>query len=220
MKNRKLYGVFLVLLVLLCVLSVGIQQNKKNNSASKARVYITNQGYGGNGSIYRITETELIIVTTYHLLQDSDEVMIYFPNQTFFNGKVIVVNEKHDVGFVKVDMTDVDSKTMKEIDSVCYDEKAIDELEIGDTMEYRFLEWNGGNISAVTHKGKIGHTNWYIEDFEDYFIYNYCDVTPGMSGCAAVAEDGSYIGMMIGGIDNESGALSAKTIAGIYAAIQ
>ena len=41
-----------------------------------------------------------------------------------------------------------------------------------------------------------------------------------MSGCAAVAEDGSYIGMMIGGVDNESGALSAKTIADIYASMR
>ena len=103
------------------------------------------------------------------------------------------------------------------LDDVCLrDDEVLDELEIDDAMEYRFLEWNGGNVSSVKHKGKIGHTNWYIDDFDDYFIYNYCEVAPGMSGCAAVAEDGSYIGMMIGGVDNESGALSAKTIAGLY----
>ena len=87
-------------------------------------------------------------------------------------------------------------------------------------MEYRYLEWNGGHVSSTSQKGSIGHLNWYIEDFDDYFIYNYCDVTPGMSGCAAVSEDGTYIGMMIGGIDNESGALSVKKIEEIYASME
>ena len=59
-----------------------------------------------------------------------------------------------------------------------------------------------------------------IEDFGDYFIYNYCDVEAGMSGCAAVAEDGSYIGMMIGGAINESGTLSAKIIEEIYKSVE
>lgn len=217
---KKIYSIGIVLLTLLWVLSVGIQRDEKYNSATRAMVYITNEGYGGNGSVYKITETELVIVTTYHLLQDSDEVLLYFPNQTMVSGNVIGINEKHDVGFVEVNREDIDDKTMETLSSVYYDEKVFNELAIEDVMEYRFLEWNGGNVSAVTHKGRIGHTNWYIDDFDDYFIYSYCDVEPGMSGCAAVAEDGSYIGMMIGGVDNESGALSAGTIADIYAGIQ
>lgn len=216
MKRKQVYSVLVVLLALLWVLAVGIQQNTKYNSATKAMVYITNEGYGGNGSIYDVKENRVVIVTTYHLLQDSEEVMVYFPSQEIVPAKVLGVNEKHDVGFVEVELADIDNKTLKTTDSIYYDEKAFDELEIDDAMEYRFLEWNDGNVSSVKHKGKIGHTNWYIDDFDDYFIYNYCEVAPGMSGCAAVAEDGSYIGMMIGGVDNESGALSAKTIADIY----
>ena len=216
MKRKQVYSVLVVLLALLWVLAVGIQQNTKYNSATKAMVYITNEGYGGNGSIYDVKENRVVIVTTYHLLQDSEEVMVYFPSQEIVPAKVLGVNEKHDVGFVEVELADIDNKTLKTTDSIYYDEKAFDELEIDDAMEYRFLEWNDGNVSSVKHKGKIGHTNWYIDDFDDYFIYNYCEVAPGMSGCAAVTEDGSYIGMMIGGVDNESGALSAKTIADIY----
>ena len=92
----------------------------------------------------------------------------------------------------------------------------VERQTIGDYMEYRYLEWNGGHVSSTSRAGSIGHMNWYIEDFDDYFIYNYCDVQPGMSGCAAVSETGNYIGMMIGGVDNESGALSAKVIEKIY----
>ena len=220
MKRRQIYSIVIVLLAVFLVLTVSIQQRRRYESASKAMVYITNEGYGGNGSVYKITDTELVLVTTYHLLQDSDEVMVYFPYPAIVEGTVIGVNKEHDVGFVRISTEDVTKEMLEDISAVHYDEKTVGELEIDDAMEYRFLEWNGGNVSAVTHKGKIGHTNWYIDDFDDYFIYNYCEVEPGMSGCAAVAEDGSYIGMMIGGVDNESGALSAKTIVEIYAGIQ
>ena len=218
--KKKISGIGIVLLALLWVLAVGIQQNAKYNSATKAMVYITNEGYGGNGSIYDVKEDSFVIVTTYHLLQDSNEVMVYFPSQEIVQAKVLGVNEKHDVGFIEVRTEDIGFDTLEDLSCVYYEEKAVDELEIDDIMEYRFLEWNDGNVSSVKHKGKIGHTNWYIDDFDDYFIYNYCEVAPGMSGCAAVAEDGSYIGMMIGGVDNESGALSAKTIADIYASMR
>ena len=220
MKRKRVYSAVIVLLTLLLVLAVGIQQNTIYNSATKAMVYITNEGYGGNGSIYDVKEDSLVIVTTYHLLQDSEEVMVYFPAQDIVPGKVLGVNVKHDVGFIEVRTEDIGFETLEDLSCVYYEETAVNELEIDDTMEYRFLEWNGGNVSSVKHKGKIGHTNWYIDDFDDYFIYNYCEVAPGMSGCAAVAEDGSYIGMMIGGVDNESGALSAKTIADIYASMR
>ncbi len=216
MKIKQVYRVLVVLLALLGLLTVGIQQNTKYNSATKAMVYITNEGYGGNGSIYDVKEDSLVIVTTYHLLQDTEEVIVYFPSGDIAPAKAMGVYEKHDVGFIEVLTEDIGFDTLEDLSCVYYDEKAVDELEIDDGMEYRFLEWNGGNVSSVKHRGKIGHTNWYIDDFDDYFIYNYCEVAPGMSGCAAVAEDGSYIGMMIGGVDNESGALSAKTIAELY----
>lgn len=220
MKRKQVYSAAIVLLALLWVLAFGFQQNAKYNSATKAMVYITNEGYGGNGSVYKITDTELVLVTTYHLLQDSEEVMVYFPYPAIVKGTVIGVNKQHDVGFVEISTENITDEMLKDISTVYYDDKAVEELEIDDAMEYRFLEWNGGNVSAVKHKGRIGHTNWYIDDFDDYFIYNYCEVEPGMSGCAAVTEDGSYIGMMIGGVDNESGALSAKTIADIYADVR
>ena len=222
MKTKKkwlyLCGIIGIFLIGLMLHVIWIRANIKEiyDSATDAMVYITNQEQGGNGSIYRIENDRLVIVTTYHLLQDSQDVMVYFPDQTVAPGNVIGVNKEHDVGFLSVDTQELLPETLKGIDSVCYDEETFDKLQIGDYMEYRYLEWNGGHVSSTSQEGSIGHLNWYIEDFNDYFIYNYCDVQPGMSGCAAVSADGTYIGMMVGGIDNESGALSAKVIEKIY----
>lgn len=220
-KSKKFSFAVIILLVCLAGIAVGgIQSKSKYDSATNAMVYITNQEQGGNGSIYKIEDDRLIIVTTYHLLQDSDTVMVYFQDQTIAEGTVIAVNEEHDVGFVSVDISQMTAESLAEISCVIYDEAAFARTQAGDAMEYRYLEWNGGHVSATWQKGSIGHMNWYIEAFDDYFIYNYCDVTPGMSGCAAVAEDGTYLGMMVGGVDNESGALSAQVIDKIYADIE
>lgn len=224
-KERKwvyITGIIIITIIIVGCFGIVSKDSKQEryDSATKAMVYITNQDQGGNGSIYRIEDDRLIIVTTYHLVQESDTVMVYLPDQSIFQGEVLLVNKGHDVGFVSVDMEQVSTETLEQIGCVQYDEKMFDKLQTGDYMEYRYLEWNGGHVSSTSQAGSIGHMNWYIEDFDDYFIYNYCDVEPGMSGCAAVVEDGSYIGMMIGGAINESGALSAKTIEEIYAGIE
>lgn len=219
-QNKWIYiiGCIALTVIVICCYIIAVRKSKqeKYDSATKAMVYITNLDQGGNGSIYKIEDDRLVIVTTYHLVQDSDTVMIYLPDQSIFQGEVLLVNKEHDVGFVTVDMEQVSEETLEQIDYVRFDEKTFDKLQTGDYMEYRYLEWNGGHVSSTTSEGSIGHMNWYIEDFDDYFVYNYCDVEAGMSGCAAVAEDGSYIGMMIGGAINESGTLSAKTIEEIY----
>lgn len=223
-QNKWIYiiGCIALTVIVICCYIIAVRKSKqeKYDSATKAMVYITNLDQGGNGSIYKIEDDRLVIVTTYHLVQDSDTVMIYLPDQSIFQGEVLLVNKEHDVGFVTVDMEQVSEETLEQIDYVRFDEKTFDKLQTGDYMEYRYLEWNGGHVSSTTSEGSIGHMNWYIEDFDDYFVYNYCDVEAGMSGCAAVAEDGSYIGMMIGGAINESGALSVKTIEEIYAGIE
>ena len=206
----------IIIVLLLCLATSEKKKTEIYESTSKAMVYIKNEEQGGNGSIYRIDSDKLVIVTTYHLLQDSSEVMVFFPDQTVAPGVVLDINEEHDIGFVSVDCQELLPETKEQLACVKYDEQVYNSLEIGDYMEYRYLEWNGGHVSATSQEGSIGHMNWYIEDFDDYFIYNYCDVTPGMSGCAAVAKDGTYIGMMIGGMDNESGALSARVIEKIY----
>jgi len=226
MKTKKKWKYIkgLICLFVICLIAyvIWVRTNNKEiyNSATQAMVYITSCEQGGNGSIYKIESDRLVIVTTYHLLQDSEEVIVYFTDQTVAPGKVMEVNKEHDIGFVSVDVHELLPETLEGLDCVYYDEQAFNKLQIGDYMEYRYLEWNGGHVSSTSQKGSIGHLNWYIEDFDDYFIYNYCDVQPGMSGCAAVSEDGNYIGMMIGGVGNESGALSAKAIEKIYSEME
>ncbi len=229
--KKRISAVGIVFWLLGCVIVTGIEQQIQYKSSDAAMVYLINGSQGGNGSIFRMEKDNIIIVTTYHLLQDSESVQVYFPNWSTTNdiaisnysnaeGTVILTNKEHDVGFVKVDAKQIGSEIKKNLKKILYNEKAYKLLEAGDAMEYCYLKWNNGVMSVVTQKGSIGHKNWYVKELKDYLIYNYCDVEPGMSGCAAVAEDGSYIGMMIGGNLNESGALSIQVIEKIYEDIE
>lgn len=215
-KRDRIGEIIVVLSVFLVVLAVGIQQELRSESAPKAMVFLINEEVGGNGSVYRIEEDELIVVTTYHLLQKAEKVRIIFQDNSSADGTVIGVNEKHDVGFVEVEIEDIQQETLKNIACIQTKQSVYDSLEQGDYMEYCFLEYKNGAVLPRTNQGTIGHTNWYVSDFDDNLIYNYCNVKPGMSGCAAVAADGSYLGMMIGGYDNESGALSIRVIDKVY----
>ena len=186
------------------------------DSVIKAMVYMESSVAGGNGSIYEITEDEVIIVTTYHLLQDNETIGVRFYDNMYAEGSVIGVNEKHDVGFVKIPLNEIPGDTVQRIKAIQRNDSMYDSLSQGSPMAYHFLSYDGIFVCQETREGSIGAMNWYVEDFDDELIYNYCKIQPGMSGCAAVAEDGSYIGMVIGGYENESAALSIRVIDKVY----
>lgn len=186
------------------------------DSVIKAMVYMESSVAGGNGSIYEITEDEVIILTTYHLLQDNETIGVRFYDNMYAEASVIGVNEKHDVGFVKIPLNEIPGDTVKRIKAIQRNDSMYDSLSQGSPMAYHFLSYDGIFVCQETFEGSIGAMNWYVEDFDDELIYNYCKIQPGMSGCAAVAEDGSYIGMVIGGYENESTALSIRVIDKVY----
>lgn len=197
-------------------ISINTEENIDPDSVIRAMVYMENNGAGGNGSIYEITEDEVIIVTTYHLLQNGETISIRFHDNMYAEGSVIGVNEKHDVGFVKIPLNEIPGDTVQRIKAIQRNDSMYDTLSQGSPMAYHFLSYDGIFVCQETREGSIGAMNWYVEDFDDELIYNYCKIQPGMSGCAAVAEDGSYIGMVIGGYENESAVLSIRVIDKVY----
>ncbi len=192
------------------------KNTEQHGDITRAMVYMENNGAGGNGSIYQITEEEIVIVTTYHLLQNGELIPVRFWDNFYAEGRILGFNEKHDVGFVTVPVEEVSEETLQHIECIWKNDRQYDSLEQGDFMAYYFLSYDGAFVCSEMHEGSIGDMNYYVEEFDDTLIYNYCEINPGMSGCAAVAEDGSYLGMAIGGYDNESAALSIHVIDEVY----
>lgn len=217
-KEKKLCVVqtAFLLCLLLFTLSVGIQEKERKESAARAMVFILDNGFGGNGSVYKIKPDELVIVTTYHLLQNGNAVTVIFPDNISTEGTVTGINIEHDVGFVSVNTENIPYETLEKIAGIRTKDSVYDSLKQGDIMAYCFLSYDGKFVCMENFHGTIGDMNFYVEDFNDYLIYNYCKIKPGMSGCAVVAEDGSYLGMAIGGYDNESAALSIRVIDKVY----
>jgi serine protease Do len=88
------------------------------DSVIKAMVYMESGAAGGNGSIYEMTEDEVIIVTTYHLLQNAEKVNVRFYDNMYAEASVIGINEKHDVGFVSIPVDEVPVDTLKRIKAI------------------------------------------------------------------------------------------------------
>lgn len=184
----------------------------------KTLVYLENKDNysAGNGCVYQITEDTVIIVTTWHLLENSESISVWFHDNAYAEGSVMGVNEKHDVGFVKIPRKEVPDETVKRIKAIQRNDRGYDLLKQGDEISYPFLSYDGVFVCQESRIGTIASMNWYVEEFGDELIYNYCEVQPGMSGCAMVAKDGSYIGMVVGGYENESVALSIRVIDQVY----
>lgn len=169
--------------------------------------------YRGNGCILHKDEEKVILVTTRHLLDNGDDVDVTFYDKSKVKGQVIFLSDQHDAGFVCIAAEQLTKETYKKIRAVKYRERQYKKLKQNDKMQYGIMDHN--DIVSVK-QGKIGNPNWYVEEFGDYMLYNYCEAVPGMSGCGAFDEHGNYIGMLIGGYDNESACLPVNTILELY----
>lgn len=188
-------------------------RKKTENSIYPTMVSIVAGKSVGNGSIYQINKEELILVTTKHLLEEEETVTVKFTNFETAQGKVIAVSKEHDVGFVEVKRSLLTKETQKSIHAISCDSKHYGKLKQDDVMRYGVFTKEG--ILEIK-EGKIGNPNWYVEEFSEYCLYNYCEATPGMSGCGSFLKDGTYIGMLLGGYDNESACLPITTIEETY----
>ena len=194
MKRRRIYSALFVLLALLGVIAVGIQQNAKYDSATKAMVYITNEGYGGNGSIYDVKKDSFVIVTTYHLLQDSKEVMVYFPSQTIVLGTVLGVIEKHHAGIGEIECCGLGMEELIPNTVDASGEKHIPVVEVKDGIvkvhvgsidhpmveehwiEWIYLETDQGSQVKYLKANEAPEVEFVLGKEKPLVVYAYCNL--------------------------------------------
>ncbi len=215
-KKRLLLILNIAMLFILSIVLVNmISRNKQKpeNRIFPTMVHIFDGEYRGNGSILEKNKDEVILVTTKHLLENGDVTSVVFFDETEATGKVVYVSIEHDIGFVSVSREQLTKECFGQIDEVDYSEKKYKKLKQDDFMQYAYLKESG---FCALEKGRIGNPYWYVETFSDYTLYNYCEAVPGMSGCGTFDKNGRYIGMLIGGYDNESACLPLGVVIDEY----
>ena len=165
-----------------------------------------------NGSIYAIEKERIIIVSTAHLLTRGNDVTVTFFDGTSLPGRVVYFSSEHDVRFVEVSKEQITKETLEKLKPVRR-RFPLSFIREGDTMQYAVFH-EDHTFRCI--QGTVGNPSFYVEEFKDFLIYNYCEAYPGMSGCGMFDQKGHYCGMLIGGYDNESAALSVELIEQLY----
>ena len=172
-------------------------------------VRIQTDGHYGSGSIYEMTEDQIIIITNRHVLQYWDEdSYVTFSNGVVCEGEIAKVSDAADVGLLRIQLTELSEDEIKDLQTI----KITDVIpEKGD---YFFMIDMASDVwDKQLYEGQILESELYIEEFDMEMLYGEACFEPGMSGCGIFDMQGNYIGMLTGGTQqNEVAAVPAWSI--------
>lgn len=163
-------------------------------------VRIFGNGYYGSGSIYEMTEDEIIIATNRHVLRDFDEESyVVFANGRCEGGRIMGCGEKADVGFVSVPAGNIPCEELLGLRSVRKRQEAFEEAE--KNTGFLVIDLSCGMDGAVYFEGRVLDKQKYLVDYDMEMLYGDGRALPGMSGGGIFDFHGNYIGMLSGGTD-------------------
>ncbi len=214
-----------------CLEEEDLRKAFENVLCSSVRIQVS--GHYGSGSIYKMKENEIVLVTNRHVLQywDEDSYVTFF-NGRVSTGRVLGVSEEADVGFVSVP---VDSFTYEEL--LLYREIRMEQETYAADVAGGFnidVEQESGEIETAVPKagsglfmvdmasewkepvmknGEVIEPSVFLEDFQAEMLYGKGDAVPGMSGCGVFDGRGYYLGMLSGGtMQSEIAAVPGRII--------
>ena len=189
------------------------QQVFENVLCSCVRIQV--EGHHGSGSIYRMLEDEIIIVTNRHVLQywNEDSYVTFF-NGAVGEGQLLGMAEDADVGFISVPTTDFTWQELMNYRNVRQN------LEFVTSDDFLSIDIATDIWNPEMFQGEVISPLVYLEDFETEMLYGKGYAKPGMSGGGVFDEYGYYLGMMTGGtLQDEIAAVPAETIIQEYRTI-
>lgn len=194
-------------------------QAYENILCSCVRVQV--EGHYGSGSIYKMLENEIIIVTNRHVLQYWNEDS----SVTFFNGAVSTGNlaglsDEADLGFVSIPAGNFTYEELLKYRNVripggLTDNRQTNRNEemISEGSGMFFVDMASEWRNPVKVEGEVIHPMQYLEDFQMEMLYGKGNVVPGMSGCGVFDDYGNYVGMLTGGtLQGEIAAVPVRVI--------
>lgn len=171
-------------------------------------VRIQTREHYGSGSIYKMKENEIIIVTNRHVLEDFDDDS----HVTFFNGavgfgEILGTSDLADVGFISISTASFPWEELLVFRNV----RPLDTEREGGGQK-GLWQGNGADESIrffcpdmanyfetpVMKSGELLPQAVYLEDFGMEMLYGTGSAAPGMSGSGVFDGCGNYLGMLTG----------------------
>lgn len=151
----------------------------------------------GTGVIMGANDTELLIVTNNHVVNDADQLAVTFINETSVEGTVKGTDEDNDLAVVSVKIEDIDADTLEQIRSANVadsEEIRVGEqvVAIGNALGYG-QSVTTGIVSALGREVKV-RDNYGISSYEK-LIQTDAAINAGNSGGALLNMKGEVIGI-------------------------
>ncbi|MDE5907601.1 MAG: serine protease [Lachnospiraceae bacterium] len=196
------------------------QEAFENVLCSCVRIQV--EGYYGSGSIYRMLEDEIVIVTNRHVLQywNEDSYVTFFNGRTS-GGEVLGISKEADLGFIRIPVTGFTFEELfafrnirvpKELD----EQNGTEDFSVEGREIFMINMASNWNVPVMT-EGEVISGLTYLDDFGMEMVYAKGEAVPGMSGGGIFDSYGNYLGMLTGAtLQNEIAAVPAQTICEEY----
>lgn len=153
----------------------------------------------GSGVIFRLTEDGVIIATNRHVLEywREDVGVIWFPQGFYVSAQALGSAQDCDVGFLKVESSELGMETLLTLRDVSVDEKIYTALSEGDAAFCLGADRTAEEI--IYQEASVGETGRYIDIFDGEMLYLHGFAKEGMSGGGIFDGYGHLIGLLAGG---------------------
>ena len=154
----------------------------------------------GSGIIVGLNDSELLIVTNYHVVENTDKLTVQFDEGSEAEAFIKGQDSKMDLAVIAVPVTELSDSTLNAIEVATLGDS--DELEVGEpaiaignSLGYG-QSVTTGVISALDRSISLSASNGYSGDsVEGTFIQTDAAINPGNSGGALLNIKGEVIGI-------------------------
>lgn len=160
-------------------------------------VRIQGNGYYGSGTIYRITDEQMIIVTNRHVLKHYEQGSYV----TFFDGKdvegeVLFLCDDYDLGFLAVEKDAFSEEELTAYGQAVCNMDVYHELKKNDRF---FMVDTATDVkNPRKYSGEVMSPYKYLEDYGQEMFYGDAYAIEGMSGCGIFDGRGYYLALLSG----------------------
>lgn len=154
----------------------------------------------GSGIIVGLNDSELLIVTNYHVVEDTDKLTVQFNEGSEAEAFIKGQDSKMDLAVIAVPVTELSDSTLQAIEVATLgnsDDLEVGEpaIAIGNSLGYG-QSVTTGVISALNRSINLSASNGYGGDsVEGTFIQTDAAINPGNSGGALLNIKGEVIGI-------------------------
>lgn len=186
------------------VLPESVKEDQNREMKKNSILQVQTDTRLGSGVLWEKQEEEWIAVTAAHVVEEQQEVDVCLVHENRILPAKVEVVEGLDLAFLRVSVVSLDEKVREKYSAAVQIMNTVEEGAIIYARGYNPY----GEFCEVT--GKVLEDWIYVEDFDNYMLICDCQASPGMSGGAAVTENGSLAGLICG--ENEKGVLAVLPV--------